>query len=97
MKEFRDKVAVDTRVLESERNRPEELQNVSASESAHPAVAQALEMLHRIVSTGMQPSKLAEAVFDAIRDERFYILTHADWKQFVRKRMDDILRERNPC
>lgn len=87
---------VQTRVMECERNRPRELQNVSAGESSHPAVAQAEAMLHQLVSTGMPPSQVAEAVFDAIRDERFYILTHADWKHHVQKRMDDILQERNP-
>ena len=88
---------VNTRVMDSERNRPAELQNASAGESAHPAVTQAEAMLRRLVETGMPPSQVAEAVFDAIRDERFYILTHADWKPLVRKRMDEILQERNPC
>lgn len=88
---------VNTRVMECERNRPAELQNASASESAHPAVTQAEAMLRQLVETGMPPSQVAEAVFDAIREERFYILTHADWKTFVQKRMEDILHDRNPC
>ena len=88
---------VNTRVMECERNRPDELRNAPAGESAHPAVAQAEAMLRQLVAAGMPPSDVAEAVFDAIREERFYILTHADWKHHVRKRMDDILLERNPC
>jgi NAD(P)-dependent dehydrogenase (short-subunit alcohol dehydrogenase family) len=88
---------VNTRVMDSERNRPAELQNASASESTHPVVAQAEEMLRQLVETGLSPSQVAEAVFDAIRNERFYILTHADWKPLVQKRMDDIVQERNPC
>jgi NAD(P)-dependent dehydrogenase (short-subunit alcohol dehydrogenase family) len=88
---------VNTRVMDSERTRPVELQNASASESANPAVVQAEAMLRRLVETGMPPSQVAEAVFDAIRNERFYILTHADWKPLVRKRMEDILQERNPA
>jgi NAD(P)-dependent dehydrogenase (short-subunit alcohol dehydrogenase family) len=87
---------VRTRIMDSARNRPVELQNASASESAHPAVAQTEEMLRQLVETGMSPSQVAGAVFDAIRDERFYILTHEDWKPLVQKRMDDILQERNP-
>ncbi|HVF41820.1 MAG TPA: SDR family NAD(P)-dependent oxidoreductase [Pyrinomonadaceae bacterium] len=86
---------VNTRVMDCERNRPEELQN--ASESAHPAVAQAEAMLRQLVETGIRPSQVAEAVFEAIRDERFYILTHADWKPLVQKRLEDILLDRNPC
>ena len=88
---------VNTRVMDSERTRPAELQNASASESANPAVVQAEAMLRRLVETGMPPSKVAEAVFDAIRNERFYILTHADWKPLVRKRMEDILQDRSPA
>jgi NAD(P)-dependent dehydrogenase (short-subunit alcohol dehydrogenase family) len=87
---------VKTRIMDSERNRPAGLQNASASESANPAVAQAEGMLRQLVETGLPPSQVADAVFDAIRDERFYILTHADWKGLVQKRMDDILQERNP-
>ena len=88
---------VNTRIMDSERNRPADLQNASAGESAHPVVAQAEAMLRQLVETGLPPSQVAEAVFEAIRDERFYILTHDDWKMHVRKRMDDILQGRNPC
>ncbi|HYY98383.1 MAG TPA: SDR family NAD(P)-dependent oxidoreductase [Pyrinomonadaceae bacterium] len=88
---------VNTRVMDSERNRPAELQNAPAEGSAHPVVAQAEEMLRRLVAAGMPPSEVAGAVFGAIRDGRFYILTHADWKPLVQKRMDDILQDRNPC
>ena len=88
---------VNTRIMDSERNRPAELRNDSEGGSAHPAVAQAEAILHRIVGAGMPPSDVAEMVFDAIRDERFYILTHEDWKTHVLKRMGDIAHGRNPC
>ena len=87
---------VNTNVMDSERNRPAELRNASAGQSAHPAVRQSEEMLRRLVATGMPPSEVAAAVFDAIRDGRFYILTHPTWKPLVRKRMEDILQERTP-
>jgi len=35
-------------------------------------------------------------VFDAIRQEKFYILTHPTTKQAVQLRMEDILQERMP-
>jgi len=35
-------------------------------------------------------------VFDAIRQEKFYILTHPTTKQGVQLRMEDILQERMP-
>ena len=52
--------------------------------------------LRQLVQAGLAPSEVAGKVFDAIRDEKFYILTHADWKRLVQKRMEDILLERNP-
>jgi NAD(P)-dependent dehydrogenase (short-subunit alcohol dehydrogenase family) len=88
---------VKTRVMECERNRPAEMQNPDAVESKHPVVAQAEAMLRQLVETGMEPSQVAAAVFEAIREGRFYVLTHADWKLHVRKRMDDILLGRSPC
>jgi NAD(P)-dependent dehydrogenase (short-subunit alcohol dehydrogenase family) len=87
---------VNTRILDSGRTRPAELQNPGLYGSAHPAVAQADAMLRQLVATGLPPAQVAEVVFDAIRDGRFYILTHDDWKSYVRRRMDDILLGRNP-
>lgn len=88
---------VNTRIMNSERNRPAEMQNDSAVESTHPAVKQMDEMLRQLIETGMTPTQIADAVFDAIRSEKFYILTHAEMKPMLQKRMEDILQERNPC
>jgi NAD(P)-dependent dehydrogenase (short-subunit alcohol dehydrogenase family) len=87
---------VNTRIMDSERNRPVELQNAPEMEAMNPIAAQAQEMIRQLVATGMSPSQVADAVFDAIREGRFYILTHADFKPLVQKKMDDILLERNP-
>ncbi|HEX8194776.1 MAG TPA: SDR family NAD(P)-dependent oxidoreductase [Pyrinomonadaceae bacterium] len=88
---------VNTRIMDSERNRPAEMQNDSAVESTHPAVKQMDEMLRQLIETGMSPAQIADTVFDAIRSEKFYILTHAEMKPMLQKRMEDILQERNPC
>ncbi len=87
---------VSTSIMESERHRPAELRNEAAQESRHPAVVQAEAMLHQLVSTGMSPAEVAGAVFEAIREDRFYVLTHESWKPLVEKRMNDILQGRNP-
>jgi NAD(P)-dependent dehydrogenase (short-subunit alcohol dehydrogenase family) len=87
---------VNTRVMDSARNRPSELRNDSARESTHPAVVQADAMLRQLVEAGIRPSQVADAVFDAVREGRFYVLTHDDWKPLVRQRMNDILLGRNP-
>jgi hypothetical protein len=44
----------------------------------------------------MPPPQVADIVFKAIRDETFYILTHPEYKEAIRVRMEDILQERNP-
>ena len=38
----------------------------------------------------------ADVVFQAMREERFYILTHPQYNTTVRARLDDILERRNP-
>ena len=39
---------------------------------------------------------MAQKVYEAVRDERFYILTHPKIKPSIQWRMEDILQERNP-
>ena len=39
---------------------------------------------------------VGDIVFEAIRDERFYILTHPKIKGAIETRMQDILLERSP-
>ncbi len=87
---------VNTRIMDSERNRPVELQNAAAEVLLNPIFVQNEAMLRHLVETGLSPLQVADAVFDAIREERFYILTHEDWKPMVQKRMNDILQEKNP-
>ena len=81
---------VRTQITDWERNRPRELQNAGAGEE------KALEGLRQGVEAGMSPGQVADCVFDAIQDERFYILTHAGTKESVKTRMEGILHERNP-
>ena len=44
----------------------------------------------------MPPDEVGAIVLEAIRDERFYILTHAQIKERVEVRMQDILDDRSP-
>ena len=82
---------VTTRIVDSERNRPDKLQDAGMPDAA------VVEALCEAVETGISPTQVADFVFDGIRDERFYILTHPEaTKRFVRTRMEDILQERNP-
>ena len=85
---------VKTRIMDCARNRPERL---AATAPMGPVEAAGWETLRqRMQADGMPPAQVAEAVFQAIREERFYILTHPEGKDWIRTRMEDILEERNP-
>ncbi len=88
---------VNTRILDAERNRPQALQNAPEEQHMSPEMAAIVEAVRQVVQAGLAPSQVAEMVFDAIRQEKFYILTHPQHtKQLVQLRMEDILQERMP-
>jgi short-subunit dehydrogenase len=84
---------VKTRILDCARNRPVRL---AATAPMGPVEAAGWETLRQQMQTAMPPAQVADAVFQAIREERFYILTHPEGKDWIRTRMEDILQERNP-
>jgi NAD(P)-dependent dehydrogenase (short-subunit alcohol dehydrogenase family) len=84
---------VNTRIMEAARNRPVLL---PATQPLSPEYAARWDSMRQAVQTGMPPAQVADAVFKALREDKFYILTHPEWKERVRTRMEDILQERNP-
>jgi NAD(P)-dependent dehydrogenase (short-subunit alcohol dehydrogenase family) len=84
---------VNTRIVESVGNRPG---HPPTTEPSRPAPGALREVLRQLVQAGMPPGQVADSVFEAIREDRFYILTHPEDKKGVRTRMEDILQERNP-
>jgi NAD(P)-dependent dehydrogenase (short-subunit alcohol dehydrogenase family) len=86
---------VSTRIHEADRNRPPELQ---PDEDADTTMAEmARQMIESLIASGLAPSEVASKVLDAIREERFYILTHPEMTPAVRVRMEDILEGRTPA
>ena len=83
---------VQTRIAESDRNRPEHLRNPVQAEIEEVG----RELLRQIIATGLSPEEVARQVVDAVKHDRFYVLPHPDMKSLVRTRMDDILEERIP-
>jgi NAD(P)-dependent dehydrogenase (short-subunit alcohol dehydrogenase family) len=77
---------VRTRIMDSARNRP-----ADAASPTDPSAAESLEPMRRAVESGVAPEGIADAVLDAIREERFYILTHPGLDEAVRLRTDEIL------
>ena len=91
---------VNTRIMDAERNRPQALANSPQEQRTSPETAAMAEMviqvMRQLAQAGLPPSQVAEMVFDAIRQEKFYILTHPTTKQAVQLRMEAILQERMP-
>lgn len=80
---------VNTRIWESERNRPKALRNPRRSLTDEERSD--LNALRDVVNNGISAEEVARQVFDAIRDEKLYILTHPHTKEWVQKRMEKIL------
>jgi NAD(P)-dependent dehydrogenase (short-subunit alcohol dehydrogenase family) len=84
---------VPTGIVDSERNRPKDLPTSTKSEATLAREA----MLRKAVASGkISADQVAQAVIAAIRDERFYILTHARIKGAIQARMEDVLNDRAP-
>jgi len=85
---------VPTRIAESDRNRPAHLREDRTK--SQEDVRREEAMRHAVESGRISADQVADAVFNAIRDERFYILTHQRIKPAIETRMQDILLERLP-
>jgi NAD(P)-dependent dehydrogenase (short-subunit alcohol dehydrogenase family) len=87
---------VNTRITDAERNRPATLQNSPEEQQISPEMAAAAQAIRKVIQAGIPASQVADTVFNAIREERFYILTHPTTKFDVQLRMEDILQDRGP-
>jgi NAD(P)-dependent dehydrogenase (short-subunit alcohol dehydrogenase family) len=83
---------VRTRIMESERNRPQRYGPVQTLDPASPVGAIAREIAERVQS-GIDPSAVASQVLDAIREDELYVFTHSGpiWRAELKKRFDAIL------
>jgi NAD(P)-dependent dehydrogenase (short-subunit alcohol dehydrogenase family) len=87
---------VRTRIMESERNRPTELMDNSGDTDVTPEMVAALEQYRQACATGLPPNEVADQVFQAIKNEKLYILTHPEFTPLVQARMEAILQGCNP-
>jgi NAD(P)-dependent dehydrogenase (short-subunit alcohol dehydrogenase family) len=81
--------SVDTKVLESERNRPSTLgheQRTDMAESVRLMIKDSFTS-----DTGQTPEQVAGTVIDAIRRDRFWIITHPFDRATIHERAEDIL------
>ncbi len=82
---------VQTRIAESDRNRPQ-----WAPGQGENGPVEMRTVIQGLVDTGIPPEAVAERVIDAVRTNRFYILTHPELDAAVETRFGDILQGRPP-
>jgi hypothetical protein len=83
---------VRTRITQSERNRPP----WAPPPLKTPLALQLRATADRRVADGIDPAVVADHVLDAVRANRFYILTHPELNVAVEARLNDILWQRPP-
>ncbi len=84
---------VNTRIAESERNRPEAPRETPGATA--PIDDLARKFVEKAISSGLDPREVGGMVAEAIKERQFYILTHP-WEHMIEHRMKNILEKRDP-
>jgi NAD(P)-dependent dehydrogenase (short-subunit alcohol dehydrogenase family) len=82
---------VQTRIAESDRNRPAWAPDREVEGAGELRVA-----IQAMVEGGIPPGVVADRVIEAVRTNTFYILTHPELRDAIQTRFDDILEGRPP-
>ena len=77
---------VDTNIDKSERNRPSHL-----GEAQEVTNDMGAEIMSSMLRQGKKPEEIAEIVFEAIKENIFYILSHPAWDETLRSHYENIL------
>jgi NAD(P)-dependent dehydrogenase (short-subunit alcohol dehydrogenase family) len=85
---------VRTNIADTERHRPAALRNEPVPMTADMQAG--LAAFKAALEASMPPLQVAEVVFDAIKKEQFYILSHPEWLEVIQLRTDNLLRMENP-
>jgi NAD(P)-dependent dehydrogenase (short-subunit alcohol dehydrogenase family) len=86
---------VPTGISDSERNRPAHLRNAPRAKTSEEQERE--EQMRKAVASGrVSAEDVAKRVLEAVKENRFYILTHPKIKGAIQMRMEDILAERAP-
>jgi len=84
---------VNTRIYESERNRPEQLRPETGIASEIPELQTVAAELY---AHALSPEAVAKQVFDAVQENRLYQITSHQYDDAIRDRADAMLARRNP-
>jgi NAD(P)-dependent dehydrogenase (short-subunit alcohol dehydrogenase family) len=88
---------VNTRIAESDRNKPEQVQHPLIGGTDDPAEQELVRgMIRDFFATRQSPDEVASLVVDAIRDRTFYLFTGDPWSRQIAERHADIAAGRNP-
>ncbi|MHA1983179.1 MAG: SDR family NAD(P)-dependent oxidoreductase [Candidatus Hodarchaeales archaeon] len=88
---------VNTNITKADRNRPNSLQNRPNFEMKRTDQLKSLtDMMERSIKKGITNTEVAEMVYNAIIEEKFYILTHNWIKERFQVRSEKILTNSNP-
>jgi NAD(P)-dependent dehydrogenase (short-subunit alcohol dehydrogenase family) len=85
---------VRTRIMESERNRPEAPRPDLGPHAAESAAVR--QLIAGLVERGLDPLEVGRLVVRSIQEQRFYVLSHPTWINMVQNRMDTIASGRDP-
>jgi short-subunit dehydrogenase len=86
---------VATGIHQSHRNRPASMIDGEAKPTRSQMIAQA--MSEKAVTGGkVSAAQVAGKVFEAMRDQRFYIYSHPHALGTVQTRLEDVMQQRNP-
>ncbi|MCU1454005.1 MAG: family oxidoreductase [Acidimicrobiales bacterium] len=83
---------VNTRIHEADRNRPG-----GADAGGGAMEAGMRDVVAGLLATGLQPTDVADLVVDAVKQRRFYILSHPEWKPMISGRVERIVAEQDPA
>jgi NAD(P)-dependent dehydrogenase (short-subunit alcohol dehydrogenase family) len=77
---------VNTRIVESDRNRPADEHGAhETSEAEQEFQSGAARQLKK---RGLDPNDVAQLILSAIREDRFWIVTHPDWLDVLKERVE---------
>jgi NAD(P)-dependent dehydrogenase (short-subunit alcohol dehydrogenase family) len=85
--------AVNTRIVDSERNRPTALAVPGAPSPERELVDAATR---KALEKGTPPEVIAERALRAIRERSFYVLSEDAWRRSMESRLEDLREARNP-
>lgn len=88
---------VNTRIAESDRNRPEwAAPDALAETDRAPEAEEAWAFVRDQIASGRPPAEVADMVHDAVVDDTFWIFTDRTMVDTLRRRYDAILDDHNP-